>query len=494
MQLKKAKEKTTVTTTQKISMGFGDLGYGMVNNTMSSFIMYFGTTVMGVSGTLMGLAVASGTMWDAVTDPMIGHASDNARSKYFGRRHQFILIGIIFMALANIMLWSVPADFSMVAKFFWFTIGIIALETCHTLFATPNAALSIEISKNYNERSNIQSVKSVFSILGILMPTLLMGMFQKSTAEYADGRFNPQSYLNFAYLTSACIILFGTVMFIVTYSHVPRLREIAELERSKQPANKPKGFKVIMGSFFRALKDKNFSSVIVGYSIAMMASTILVAYGFNAFTFTFKTSATEMYIIMAGLFIMTIAGQPLWLYISKKYNKKTATIAGLGIALIGCGMLFAMFLARDFFNGLLEVSAFGVVAMMPPLIVAGLGIGVMFSMPFALIGDAIVVEKAETGQDKTATYTGFMTLANKASAAISSLILGILLDAMGFVEGSTVQSESVESGLGWMLCIGVTLAVAGGMIAFSRYNVSRADVQKALDKLSSYETTDDATK
>lgn len=478
----KVREKNTVTIGQKLSLGLGDLGYSMVSNTMSSYIMFFGNTVMGVPGTLMGLAVACGTMWDAVTDPLVGYISDNAKPRLFGRRHMFILAGVLMIAVMNILLWSVPRDWSAWAKFGWFAVGIILLETGHTLFATPNNALSIEISSSYNERSSIQGYKSIFAILGILLPTLLMGVFQSSTSEYPDGRFNPQAYLNFGYIASASIAVLGTVLLISTFSHVPRLRALQQKEKPVLQKDKGLG---IFKAFFSSLKVRSFRSVILGYSVAMMAATIIVAVGFNVFTFTFKTTTMQMYIIMAGLFIMTIVGQPLWLYISRKLDKRVAVLGGLSVALLGCIMLFAMFLLRDTFNALLEKSFFYVFAMTPPLMVAGLGVGVLFSMPLALIGDAIVIEKASSGQDKTATYTGFMTLAYKASQAVSQLLLGIMLDLVGFQEGSTVQTPEVEAALGWMLCIGVTVAIVGGILIFARYNVTRAEVQEALNKISS---------
>ena len=44
--------------TEKFFYGMGNLGYGVVSQTYNSFIMFFGTAVIGLSGTLMGIAVA----------------------------------------------------------------------------------------------------------------------------------------------------------------------------------------------------------------------------------------------------------------------------------------------------------------------------------------------------------------------------------------------------------------------------------------------------
>ena len=321
-------------------------------------------------------------------------------------------------------------------------------------------------------------------ILGILLPTVLIGVFQTDFVRdgvTVDGRFNPDGYLNFGYVTSACCIVFNMVMYISTYSHIPRLNAVA----AKDPVSPMniKAAKKIFTNFFGALKDKNFRAITIGYMVAMTAASILIAVGMNVFTFTFETSKFEMYTLMAGLFLMTIVGQPLWMYISKKFDKKKALIVGMIISFTGCIMLLSMFLARDFFVGLLHQNPINVIFMMPPLMVAGLGTGVLYSLPVALIGDVVILEKAATGEDKTATYTGFLTFGNKVGQAFSSAVLGFMLDAIGFKEGSPTQTAEVSAGLGWIMCIGVILALGIGLFIFTRCKMTRADVQRAMDGL-----------
>lgn len=483
------KQKKMVTTTQKLSLGFGDLGYSLIANTFSSYMLFFGNTVMGVSGTLMGVAIAIGTVWDALTDPVMGFVSDNTRNNFFGRRHLFILIGTIGMTIVNILLWSVPMDFTPVLKMVWFMLCIILLRTFTTMFQTPVAALSLDISNDYNERANIQIVKSVFTILGILLPTLLIGVFQtdfyNEAGELVDGRFNPQGYINFGYLTSACCILFGIFMLICTYSHVPRLRELAKKDKASPISIR--STKKMFVNFFGALKDKNFRGITIGYMVSMVSASILIAVGFNVFTFTFETTKFQMYMIMASLFIMTIAGQPFWMYISKKYDKRKAIIMGQCISFAGCLLLLVMFLFRDVFIDLIHKGTWNALLMCPPLMLAGFGTGVLYSLPVAMIGDIVLIEKVRSGEDKTATYSGFLTFANKTGQAISNAVLGVMLDVIGFQEGSTTQTPQVAENLGWVMCIGVILAVGAGILIFSTCKLKRSEVQEALDKLNQIE-------
>ncbi len=489
MKKGKSDKYRMVTPAQKLSLGFGDLGYSLIANTFASYMLFFGNTVMGVSGTLMGVAIAVGTIWDALTDPVMGFISDNTRNNFWGRRHLYILIGTIGMVVVNILLWSVPMSLSPALKMLWFMLCIIGLRTFTTMFQTPVAALSLDMSNDYNERANIQIVKSVFTILGILLPTLLIGVFQKDfvneAGELIDGRFNPQGYLDFGYLTSACCILFGLFMLICTYSHVPRLRELAKKDKASPISIK--STKKMFVNFFGALKDKNFRGITIGYMVSMISASILIAVGFNVFTFTFETTKFQMYMAMASLFIMTIAGQPFWMYVSKKYDKRKAIILGQCISFAGCLLLLVVFLARAPIIELIHKGTWNALILCPPLMLAGFGTGVLYSLPVAMIGDVVIIDKVRSGEDKTATYSGFLTFANKTGQAISNAVLGVMLDVIGFQEGSVTQTPEVASNLGWVMCIGVILSVGAGIAIFSTCKLKRSEVQEALDKLEAME-------
>ena len=90
----------------KFIYGVGAFGYGSVNQMLNNFLMFFGTGVLGLSGTLMGLAIAISTVWDAVTDPLVGALSDNYRGRW-GKRHVFMLVGCCGVALINFLIWNI---------------------------------------------------------------------------------------------------------------------------------------------------------------------------------------------------------------------------------------------------------------------------------------------------------------------------------------------------------------------------------------------------
>ncbi|NLB41451.1 MAG: hypothetical protein GX815_04190, partial [Clostridiales bacterium] len=89
----------------KIIYGSGNLTFGIVIQIISTYMVFYTTVILNLSGSIIGLAVAISVVWDAISDPFMGHISDHTYSKRFGRRHFYILIGAISIAFFNFFLW-----------------------------------------------------------------------------------------------------------------------------------------------------------------------------------------------------------------------------------------------------------------------------------------------------------------------------------------------------------------------------------------------------
>ena len=456
------KKRPILSTGGKALYGLGDMGFSLVTNTIGSFFMFFGTTVCGVSGSLMGLAYSIATIWDALTDPVVGYLSDRKRSTLFGRRHYYMYIAIFGMALVNVLLWNVPLNATPFIKFLWFTVFLMLFNLMTTFFATPNSALSVEISGDYNERTSIQSVRSVFMLIGTILPTVLMSVLQAE-----GGNQDHQSYVNMAYITSSILLICATVSFIGTYSQVPRLK--AKLVGQDRPPKKK--LISIFTDFFKVLKKPIYRNIILANSISLMSVAFLTSAGFHLFTYSFTLSTTVMYALVALLFVMTIFSQPIWIWVVKRFDKRIAVLSGIIMSVLGVLYLLFVFITRESIApDSLALTLF------PGLALAGGGIGALYSMPNGMMGDAITVEKVRTKVDNTATYTGFMTLGNKLSQSVALLLIGVLLDLIGFQEGASNQPVSVQWGLGWLVFIGVLIALIGGFIFYSKYDLKKSDI------------------
>ena len=198
---------------KKLFYGFGGLSYSVIGQTISNFFMFFATSVLGLSGTLVGITIGISTIWDGLSDTIIGYFSDNHKGKFLGKRNGYMLVATIGMTIFNIALWSVPNSLSVGLKFVWIVISLLLLETFNTMFATPYNALGNELAESYHDRTKINAFSTVFYLIGIIIPSVLLVVFLPSTEEYPIGQLNPKGYVSIAVVTSVICLIFWNNLF-----------------------------------------------------------------------------------------------------------------------------------------------------------------------------------------------------------------------------------------------------------------------------------------
>jgi GPH family glycoside/pentoside/hexuronide:cation symporter len=88
----------------------GECANSLVMNSLFGYAMLYYTKALGLTPGLAGWALFVAILWDAASDPIMGHISDNTRSR-FGKRHPYLLLGGLAMVVSFFFLWYVPDFF-----------------------------------------------------------------------------------------------------------------------------------------------------------------------------------------------------------------------------------------------------------------------------------------------------------------------------------------------------------------------------------------------
>jgi len=153
----------------------------------------------------VALILMSLRLWDAVADPVMGWISDNTRTKW-GRRRPYILIGGILSGLTYPIIWWFPRDLSHTQIMAW-VIGFgILFYTCFTIWAMPYQSLLMEMTPDYNERTRVASIRSIFQtvfslINGFCWFISMLPIF------YVDGHPSPINGMRYISIGIALLIL-----------------------------------------------------------------------------------------------------------------------------------------------------------------------------------------------------------------------------------------------------------------------------------------------
>lgn len=437
---------------KNIFYGFGALSYSVISQTVSSFFMFFSTSVLGVSGALVGLAIAISTVWDGVSDTFVGYLSDRKKIGRLGYRNGYMLIATIGMAIFNLFLWSTPNSFSNILKFFWILISLIFLETFNTMFSTPYSALGNELAKSYNDRTKINATSTIFNLIGIIIPSILLVVFLPNTEEYPVGQLNPNGYIKISIVTSILCLVFGLMSSLFT---IPK--ETGEIKSDSF------SIKDLFKNSFTAFKNKRLKRIIIGFTLTSIATVFLCSVGLHFFTYSFFYNSKQITFLLLSLMLGTIVSQPLWVFVSEKKRKKSALIIGIITTILSVfGVIFVYLFRIQIYN----ISYYLMIVF---VFFCGIGSGSLYSLPTSMYGDEITKISKENESNMIATYSGSMTLAGNIASSITQLIVGILLDVIKFDSSLQVQTLGVQTGLALILFIGVQLSLISACYIFSRY-------------------------
>ena len=93
----------------RIFYGMGGVTAGMVSVGLGMFVLVYYSRVLGLSAGLVGTALAIALIFDAISDPLVGYASDKFRSRW-GRRHPFMYVACLPISALVYFLWNPPLE------------------------------------------------------------------------------------------------------------------------------------------------------------------------------------------------------------------------------------------------------------------------------------------------------------------------------------------------------------------------------------------------
>jgi glycoside/pentoside/hexuronide:cation symporter, GPH family len=460
-----------ISMSDKISYGIGNFSVGIAIQVVGAFLMFYCTAILNIPGSLVGVVISIGIAWDAITDPLMGYISDNTKSKTFGRRHLYLIIGGIGIGICNLILWNIPGSFSAITKFTIIFIDIIAIKTFMTIYITPYTALGAELSNDYNERTSIQGIKTIFFLLGIFfVSVVILYAFFQPTVEFPIGQLNPKAYSNMGIFSSIIIVVFSLVCYFFTKKYIPILR------LAQNPTEEKAGLHNLLASFKGIIGDAMFRSVALSYMFTNIASAMFSNIGLHVFTYTFILNNQQIALMVGTQFAVSILSQPAWTFISKKIDKKPSIKLGLALCIIASAYFFALVVFK---NHILSNAYY----FLPFAILAGFGTGGLFTLPLSMIADIIDLEELRTGKRSEGTYYGCLTLFYKFSQSITLLLVGFVLDIIKFNSSLPVQSESTVVTLGFILSITTSLSFVAAFLSIKKYSLDKSaveDIQKQI--------------
>lgn len=178
------REKLYLTT--KLAFGAGDIGPALTANILVFFLLPFLTNVAGLSPSLAGSVLFVGKISDAINDPIIGILSDRTSTRW-GRRIPWIVSSIIPFGIVFFLQWLVPfpanSTINSIFLFIYYVFIGVIFNIFYTAVNLPYQALTPELTRDYNERTSLNSYRFGFSIGASIFSLILAQIVFQSFPE-----------------------------------------------------------------------------------------------------------------------------------------------------------------------------------------------------------------------------------------------------------------------------------------------------------------------
>jgi Na+/melibiose symporter-like transporter len=452
----------------KLGYGAGAIAEGAKNAAFNAFLLYYYTAVLGLPGTLSGLAIFLALCVDAITDPLVGSISDNFASRW-GRRHPFMYAAALPMGVCFFALFAPPAGLGRNGLFLWLLTFAIGVRLFLTFYMVPSGALGPEIATEYDERTSLVSFRWMLGWLGSLAVTAAGWFwFLRDSAEGIDGRLEAANYPALGLF--GCVLVSTAILISSAGTHrlIPSLR----LPPCRGPFFSLARF---AGELRNALANPSYRMLLAGSLFFASALGVQEVFGTYMSTYFWEFRSEQLGTLSLLAVVPVFAGVALARPVSGRLDKRRAAIALATFAVLFGPLAVVLRLV-----GLLpengEPLLFWLVALHGGLlVVAAIQIGILSS---SMIMDAVDESELGTGLRQEGIFVSAITFTNKAVSGLGNFVGGFLLDAIGFPRGAeqavvdAVPEQKVLL-LGLLQGPGLMILYLGGVTFLARYRISR---------------------
>jgi GPH family glycoside/pentoside/hexuronide:cation symporter len=405
-------------------------------NVAGILVGLMGNISLGLSAFWLGAILIVPRLWDALSDPIIGHLSDNTRTRW-GRRRPYLLLGGIAVAISFVVIWWIPKG-DLVHSWFptdsgfqafqlvYILVSLLIFFTAVNIFEIPHGALGMEMTTDYHERTRLFSSKSfVGNLFAMSTPWLFalasMEIFKGPGGNEVDG----MRYVSI--LIAAILIPLSFWWFFKLRE--PGFKKVATQEKTpfwtdmKRTASN-RNFIMLTLTIFTLAMGFNFVSLLGSYI------PIFYIYGGD------KVAGATLLGINGTIWAITgvLAVFPLNWISPRLGKRKTLSIA---IFLMCAAQLSKIVCYNPTYPYLVLI----------PTVLLSTGMLFFFTLGSSMVGDICDEDELKTGHRSEGSFYSVFWWFIKMGTALASLIAGALIVFTMFDEAQVTKVDSLQGNI-----------------------------------------------
>ena len=471
----------TLSRTTRIAYGFGLSAEGIKNTAFNAFLLFFYQQVVGLDPLWCGAALFIALCWDAVTDPAVGVWSDGVRSR-LGRRHPFMFAAGLPLALCFFAVFNPPRSLSQPWLFAWLVFFACATRFAMTLFVIPHASLVAELASDYDERTKLQSLRTVFGwMFGLINSVLAYRVFLRPTPEYEIGLLNAEGYVKFS--------IFGAVVMLIAtqLSSAGTLRHTLAV-RPPSAASPSSTLRELPGAIATVLRNRNYR-VVVGMGLCGAVSFgMLENLGNYINTYFWGLNTKQLAIFIAVIFFASLVVLVIIGPLTRRFNKRNVAIGAAIITACNNPIMVSLKLLGVLPpNGSREL----LIVLSIAVFVGYLSVIITMIMTGAMIADITDEHELTTGTRQEGLLFSAVALIAKASSGLGVMLASGMVKLVGFPDKANPSTLDPDISRNLAIFLATNIFILGTLAIWiaRNYQLGRHEHAQILEQLAVQRTS-----
>ncbi|MFX1593054.1 MAG: MFS transporter [Promethearchaeota archaeon] len=433
---------------QKWSFGMGTFSVWFINSAFNTWVLSFYFAAIGLDITLIMLAFVIWTLWNAINDPLIGYLSDRIRTR-IGRRKPFIMLGTIPILIIEIIVWLPPVG-NQIVTFIYLLVILICYDTFYTMVNLFDA-LFPELYTSVKERSEVNTIKQILAIIGLILAFLIPGLFIGETLS------DPSGYPVNGIVTS--IIVGLSLVISIKWGAV---------EKEEFKFDHKHEFSFLKGMKY-TLANKGFILYTIMFFlfeyILLLYGSVIPLWGENVLM---VGSTLETSLLLGSIFIVGIISVVLWKYLDVKLGSRKSYAISMVVFVI---TILPLLFVSDFITALITISA------------AGIGFGGMLYFIYLIIADVIDEDELKTGVRREGTFFGVTNFFMRLSMVVSVLSVSLVFVSTGWETWTPNPDFDILLGIRLLMVLFPIIAIVLTLICLYFYPFTKSKVEEIKLKI-----------
>ncbi|WP_258115402.1 MFS transporter [Levilactobacillus yiduensis] len=436
---------------QRIFYGSTDLAGNLIWQIVGLYLLFYYTTVMGISPAFVGTLFFVVRIIDAFDGVVYGFLIDHTHSKYGKARPYFLWFGIPLGILTMLLFFNPSFGGNKIFQLAWISIVYTLFSLVYSGANTPITAILPSLTKDPDERTNLASARMVMTNIG----TAIIGAISLPMVAKLGGKDAEKGWMIWGIFIGIAII----VLFLGAFAN---LREQDVQENRAEDAPEIKGHLSIGESLKGAAKNKPWVTLSLCFILLQTFWVIRMQTAVYYLTYVYRRA--DLVGAFNGLVIVAVIGNISIPFLSKFMKHRNVML--LSMAVFAVGEIIMDFKSIPFlFAG---------------NIIALIAMGAAFSISFVMIADTVEYARSEMHIDEPGILSSVPMVGAKLGMGFGGLVSGWLLSWGGFQASAKIQGAkalfAIRTSFVWLPLI---LALSILVILFFFYQLDEDEITSA---------------